>query len=52
MFMEVSRSGALCLTYIPAWAWRGIGTSAGNVVDMTRGFFLLKFILRIDQSFP
>ena len=51
MFLKASRSGALSLSNIPARAWCGVGTGAGNVVDVTRGFVFLKLVFWTDQSF-
>ena len=50
VLLEAGSCSSFGLTYIPAWAGSGVGTSAGYVVDMTIGFFSLELVFRMDKS--
>ena len=51
MILEAGCGSALSLPNIPAWAWCGIGTSAGYVVDHAGQLLLGKLVFGFHESF-
>ena len=49
--MEAGRSSAFCFSYIPAWAWCRIGTSARYMVNDAGEVLFRQLVLGLDESF-